>query len=58
MEVEPFFEVHEVDLDYEFDAAMCFDFTRPETQAETLQAELWFQSAQEYPPSRQYLQAP
>ncbi|KAG6634203.1 protein TPX2-like isoform X3 [Carya illinoinensis] len=51
MEVEPFFEVHEVDLDYEFDAAMCFDFTRPETQAETLQAELWFQSAQEYPPS-------
>lgn len=45
------FEVYEVDLDYEFDAAMYFDFSRPEAQAEAHQAELWFASAEEYPPS-------
>ncbi|KAF5478389.1 hypothetical protein F2P56_004951 [Juglans regia] len=51
MEVEPVFEVHEVDLDYEFSAAMYFDFTRPETREEARLAELWFMSAAEYPPS-------
>ncbi|KAG6636926.1 protein TPX2-like isoform X1 [Carya illinoinensis] len=51
MEVEPVFEVHEVDLDYEFDAAMYFDFTRPETGEEARLAELWFVSAAEYTPS-------
>lgn len=45
------FGVREVDLDYEFDAAMYFDFTRPESPAEARQAELWFESAVEYPPS-------
>lgn len=56
MEVEPVFEVHEVDLDYEFDAVMYFDFTRPETREEARLAELWFVSAAEYPPSREYFQ--
>ncbi|XP_062145639.1 protein TPX2-like [Alnus glutinosa] len=51
MEFEPVFEVREVDLDYEFDASMYFDFTRPETPAEACQVELWFESAVEYPPS-------
>jgi hypothetical protein len=53
MEFEPVFEVREVDLDYEFDASMYFDFTRPETPAEACQVELWFESAIEYPPSRE-----
>jgi hypothetical protein len=56
MEVEPVFEVREVDIDYEFEAAMYFDLSRAETQAEASEAELWFDSAKEYPPSRQYLQ--
>lgn len=51
MEVEQVFEVREVDLEYEFDASMYFDFTRDETQAEASEAELWFGSAMEYPPS-------
>lgn len=53
MEIEPVFEAHEVDLDYEFDAASYFDFTREETPAEARQAELWFECAQSYPPSRE-----
>ena len=56
MEVEPVFEVREVvDFDYEFEAAMYFDLSRAETRAEACEAELWFESAKEYPPSRQYL---
>lgn len=51
MEVEPVFEVREVDIDYEFEAAMYFDLSRAETQAEASEAELWFDSAKEYPPS-------
>ncbi|XP_052728063.1 protein TPX2 isoform X2 [Vigna angularis] len=49
-EIEHVFVAHEIDLDYEFDAARFFDFTRPETPAEALQAELWFQTAASYPP--------
>ena len=55
MEVEPVFEVSEVDFDYEFEAAMYFDLSRAESRAEACEAELWFESAKEYPPSRQYL---
>ncbi|XP_023918011.1 protein TPX2 isoform X1 [Quercus suber] len=52
MEVEPLFEVREVvDFDYEFEAAMYFDLSRAETRAEACEAELWFESAKEYPPS-------
>ncbi|GLT78315.1 hypothetical protein SLA2020_498550 [Shorea laevis] len=51
MEIEPVFEVREIDLDYEFDAARFFDFTREESFAEAQAAELWFHSAPSYPPS-------
>ncbi|EEF51033.1 protein TPX2 [Ricinus communis] len=51
MEVELVFEAREVDLDYEFDAAMFFDFTRQESLAEAHEAERWFDTAQSYPPS-------
>lgn len=54
MEVEPvIFEAYEVDIEYEFDAARYFDFTREESFDEASQAELWFQSAGSYPPSRE-----
>ncbi|XP_010433925.1 PREDICTED: uncharacterized protein LOC104717972 isoform X2 [Camelina sativa] len=46
------FEVTEIDLDYEFDAAHWFDFTREELALESRAAELWFETAQSYPPSR------
>ncbi|KAL1828431.1 protein TPX2 [Daucus carota subsp. sativus] len=45
------FTAIEIDLDYEFDAARFFDFSRQESVDETLQAELWFQSRPSYPPS-------
>ncbi|XWS49839.1 hypothetical protein CRYUN_Cryun12cG0037500 [Craigia yunnanensis] len=51
MEIEPVFEVREIDLDYEFDAVWFFDFTREESPAEAREAELWFESAPSYPPS-------
>ncbi|XP_054825398.1 protein TPX2 [Prosopis cineraria] len=51
MEIEHVFVAHEIDLDYEFDAARFFDFTRPETSAEAHQAEIWFETAGSYPPS-------
>ncbi|KAL9438680.1 hypothetical protein AB3S75_024366 [Citrus x aurantiifolia] len=52
MEVElPVFEAREIDLEYEFDAARFFDFTREESFAEAREAELWFESAPNYPPS-------
>lgn len=46
------FTAVEIDLDYEFDAVRYFDFSREESPAEALQAELWFESAGSYPPSR------
>ncbi|BBN69431.1 Cell cycle regulated microtubule associated protein, partial [Prunus dulcis] len=49
--VEQVFIAQEVDIDYEFDAARCFNFTRQETPAEARRAELWFESAKSYPPS-------
>ncbi|PRQ17936.1 putative TPX2 central domain-containing protein [Rosa chinensis] len=51
MEVEQVFTAHEVDIDYEFDAARFFDFSRHETPVEARRAELWFESAKSYPPS-------
>ncbi|XVE57783.1 hypothetical protein DITRI_Ditri04bG0117300 [Diplodiscus trichospermus] len=51
MEMEPVFEVREIDLDYEFDAARFFDFTSEESPAEAGEAELWFESEPSYPPS-------
>lgn len=54
MEVEfMVFEAREVDLDYEFDAAMYFDFTLQESIAEAREAERWFDTALSYPPSRE-----
>ncbi|XP_021901890.1 protein TPX2-like isoform X2 [Carica papaya] len=51
MEIEPVFEVREIDLDYEFDAVGWFDLKRAESPAEAREAELWFESAKSYPPS-------
>lgn len=46
------FTAVEIDLDYEFDAARYFDFSREESLAEAREAELWFKSKGSYPPSR------
>ncbi|CAA7060127.1 unnamed protein product [Microthlaspi erraticum] len=52
MEIEPMvFNVREIDLEYEFDAARWFDFTRLELPAESQAAEFWFHSAPSYAPS-------
>ncbi|XP_010540241.1 PREDICTED: protein TPX2-like isoform X2 [Tarenaya hassleriana] len=45
------FEVREIDLDYEFDAVRWYDFSAEESPEEVLVAELWFETAQSYPPS-------
>ncbi|KAG8659334.1 hypothetical protein MANES_02G029775v8 [Manihot esculenta] len=50
-DAELVFEAREIDLDYEFDAAMFFDLTREESHAEAREAERWFERAQSYPPS-------
>ncbi|GER44189.1 cell cycle regulated microtubule associated protein [Striga asiatica] len=50
-EVDYSFTVYEIDLDYEFDAARFFDFSRDESPLEARRAELWFESAGSYPPS-------
>ncbi|XP_010422156.1 PREDICTED: protein TPX2-like isoform X2 [Camelina sativa] len=49
------FEVTEIDMEYEFDAARWFDFTREELALESRAAELWFETAQSYPPSLKLL---
>jgi hypothetical protein len=51
--MEPFV-CEETDLNYEFDAARFYDFTRPETDWEAIEAECWFESAQPNPPSRKH----
>lgn len=48
---DPYFEPDDFDLDYEFDAARFFDFTRPETNSEAEEAEGWFGTIGSYPPS-------
>lgn len=50
--VQGVFVCFEVDLDYEFDAPRYFDLGREETPAEAWAAELWFDTAGSYPPSR------
>lgn len=42
----------EIDWEYEFDAAWFYDFCRPESPSEAAEAERWFQTAGNYPPSR------
>ncbi|EOA17867.1 hypothetical protein CARUB_v10006272mg [Capsella rubella] len=52
MEIEPMvFQAREIDLEYEFDAARWYDFTREELPAESQHAEFWFHSAPSYAPS-------
>ncbi|CAN8274165.1 unnamed protein product [Cochlearia groenlandica] len=52
MEIDPMvFDVREIDLEYEFDAARWFDFSRVESPAESQLAEFWFRSAPSYAPS-------
>lgn len=46
------FAVEEIDMDYEFDAAKFFDFSRVETDSEAGEAERWFETSGNYPPSR------
>jgi len=42
----------EIDLDFEFDVAKFFDFTRSETPEEIEVSEAWFECAKGHPPSR------
>ncbi|KAL8244861.1 hypothetical protein R6Q59_011119 [Mikania micrantha] len=49
--VEFTFTAVEIDIDYEFDAARFFDFTKEESIDEARTAERWFDSAESYPPS-------
>ncbi|KAJ0247202.1 Cell cycle regulated microtubule associated protein [Hirschfeldia incana] len=52
MEIEATgFEARDIDLEYEFDAARWFDFTRMESSEESQSAEFWFHSAPSYAPS-------
>lgn len=51
-----YFEVSEVDFDYEFDAFRFFDFTRLESSLEIEHTKLGFESAPSYPPSRKHSQ--
>uniref|UniRef100_A0A7N0U1X9 TPX2 central domain-containing protein n=1 Tax=Kalanchoe fedtschenkoi TaxID=63787 RepID=A0A7N0U1X9_KALFE len=48
---EEVFTVHEIDLDYEFDACKYVDFCREESFADVREAEMWFEYAPDYPPS-------
>ncbi|XP_058773487.1 uncharacterized protein LOC131647634 isoform X2 [Vicia villosa] len=41
----------EVDVTYEFDAPMFFDFSKPESFLDDCEAEQWFEFATSYPPS-------
>ncbi|KAJ8429369.1 hypothetical protein Cgig2_033201 [Carnegiea gigantea] len=41
----------EIDLDFEFDVAKFFDFTRSETPEDIDESEAWFQCAKGHPPS-------
>ncbi|XP_048326424.2 protein TPX2 isoform X3 [Ziziphus jujuba] len=49
--VREFYDNDEIDMDYEFDAARFYDFTKPETDWEDREAELWFESSGNYSPS-------
>lgn len=47
-----FLSLEEIDLDYEFDASRYFDLSREELPLEAWEAELWFETAPSYSPSR------
>lgn len=49
--VEFRFTAVEIDLDYEFEAARFFDFTREESVDEAREAEMWFDYVESCPPS-------
>ncbi|CAN4101351.1 unnamed protein product [Withania somnifera] len=49
--VECLEELEEIDWEYEFDAAWFYDFCRPESLSEVAEAQLWFETAGNYPPS-------
>ncbi|KAF3433098.1 hypothetical protein FNV43_RR24200 [Rhamnella rubrinervis] len=49
--VTEFYASDDIDLDYEFDAARFYDFTRSETDSEERESERWFEFAGNYPPS-------
>lgn len=53
--VEFRFTAVEIDLDYEFEAARFFDFTREESVDEAREAEMWFDYVESCPPSRKLL---
>ncbi|KAI3823665.1 hypothetical protein L1987_05105 [Smallanthus sonchifolius] len=55
--VEFTFTAVEIDIDYEFEAARFFDFTRTESIDEAVEAEMWFDSVESYPPSRKLLKS-
>jgi len=44
-----------MDETYEFSAPRFFDFIKGETDEESLKAELWFDTALSYAPSRRFL---
>ncbi|XP_060203460.1 uncharacterized protein LOC132631773 isoform X2 [Lycium barbarum] len=44
-------EASEIDSEYEFDAARFYDFCRPESTSEAEDAQRWFQTSGNYPPS-------
>lgn len=46
------YEDDEIDVNYEFDAPMFFDFSKPESFWDASEAEQWFEFAKSYPPSR------
>ncbi|MCE3049827.1 AN1-type zinc finger protein 4, partial [Datura stramonium] len=49
--VESLDELEEIDWKYEFDAAWFYDFCRPESPSEAAEAQSWFETAGNYPPS-------
>ncbi|CAK9149540.1 unnamed protein product, partial [Ilex paraguariensis] len=49
--IEECFKVSKFDLDYEYNFARFFNFTRRETNSETDEVERWFEFAENYPHS-------
>lgn len=50
--VECLDELQEIDWEYEYDAACFYDFSTPESPFQAAQAQRWFETAGNYPPSR------
>ncbi|XP_055832322.1 uncharacterized protein LOC129901221 [Solanum dulcamara] len=49
--VECLDELQEIDWEYEYDAACFYDFSTPESPFQAAQAQRWFETAGNYPPS-------